>query len=154
MIKYGDFLVRIFQYSNWIQRFAELISTFSPNSEKFGPEKNFVFGHYPCRVYFNISGFFALLLKSMEHFNSFLNVRFDFKFLQDSAEIIAECLKQLKLRKNTSTTRFQLCLSFNDWVNDWVSMITKQWFLMAELQQSFQLQVCLSMCDLLVDTRH
>ena len=52
----------------------------------------------------------------MENFKSFLNVRFDFKFLQDSAEIVAEYLKQLKLRKNTGTTRFQLCLSFNDWV--------------------------------------
>ena len=32
------FLIRIFLYSDWIQRFTEKISIFSPNTGKYGPE--------------------------------------------------------------------------------------------------------------------
>ena len=33
------FLVHIFLYSDWIRRFTPLISVFSPNTGKYGPEK-------------------------------------------------------------------------------------------------------------------
>ena len=33
------FLVRIFPHSDWIRRFTPLISVFSPNAGKYGPEK-------------------------------------------------------------------------------------------------------------------
>ena len=32
------FLVRIFLYSNWIRRYTEYLSVFSPITEKYGPE--------------------------------------------------------------------------------------------------------------------
>ena len=35
---FGVFLVRIFSHSDWIWRDAAYRSTFSPNSEKYGPE--------------------------------------------------------------------------------------------------------------------
>ena len=34
------FLVGIFSYSGWIQRDTEYLSVFSPNTGKYGPEKN------------------------------------------------------------------------------------------------------------------
>ena len=37
--KYGDFLVRIFRYLDWIQGFTPYISVFCPNTGKYGPEK-------------------------------------------------------------------------------------------------------------------
>ena len=33
------FLVRIFPHSDWIWRDTEYLSIFSPNAEKYGPEK-------------------------------------------------------------------------------------------------------------------
>ena len=39
MSKYDVFLVRIFPYSDWIRRFTEQISVFSPNTRRYGSEK-------------------------------------------------------------------------------------------------------------------
>ena len=36
---FGAFLVRIFKYLNWIWRDTEYLSVFSPNVEKYWPEK-------------------------------------------------------------------------------------------------------------------
>ena len=46
MCKYGVFLVCIFPYSHRIREFTTWISVFSPNTGKYGPEKNSVFGHF------------------------------------------------------------------------------------------------------------
>ena len=44
------FLVRIFPYSDWIRKDAPYLSVFSPNARKYGPKKNFVFGHFSDSV--------------------------------------------------------------------------------------------------------
>ena len=40
------FLVRIFVHSDWRRRHAKYLSIFSPNVQKYGHEKNPVFGHF------------------------------------------------------------------------------------------------------------
>ena len=35
---FGIFLVRIFPHSDWIRRYTEYLSVFSPNAGKYGPE--------------------------------------------------------------------------------------------------------------------
>ena len=44
--KHGVFLVRIFLYLDWIWRFTEKISVFSPKNRKIRTRKNSVFGHF------------------------------------------------------------------------------------------------------------
>ena len=39
MSKYGVYLVQIFLYSDWIQRFTEQISVVRPNTRKYGSGK-------------------------------------------------------------------------------------------------------------------
>ena len=49
MSKCGVFVVRIFLHWDWIRRFTESISVFSPNAEKYGPEMTrYAFGHFLC----------------------------------------------------------------------------------------------------------
>ena len=51
MSKFGDFLVRIFLYLDWMSKFTEKISMFSRNTGKHGSEKNSKFGHFSCSIY-------------------------------------------------------------------------------------------------------
>ena len=46
------FLVGIFPHSDWIRRGTSYLSVLSPNVEKYGPEKNSLFGQFSCSVYF------------------------------------------------------------------------------------------------------
>ena len=44
------FLIRILLHSDWIPRDTPYLSVFSPNAEKYGPEKKSVFGHFSRSV--------------------------------------------------------------------------------------------------------
>ena len=58
MSVFGFFLVRFFPHSDWIQRFAEQISVFSPNAAKCGPEK--------LRIWYSWVKVWVLLHKKMK----------------------------------------------------------------------------------------
>ena len=42
------FLVRIFPHLYWIESDTKYLSVFSPNAEKYEPEKNSAFGQFSC----------------------------------------------------------------------------------------------------------
>ena len=64
------FLVRIFPHSDWIRRFTPLISVFSPNAGKYGPEKT---------PYFNTFHVVEILVKwSSKMINVDIWARFDY----------------------------------------------------------------------------
>ena len=51
--QYGAFLVCIFPHSDWICRYTKYLSLFSPNTEKYGPEKNSIFRPFSRSITFN-----------------------------------------------------------------------------------------------------
>ena len=83
------FLVRIFRYSDWIRRETPYLFVFSPNTGKYRPEKNSVFGHFSGgnlpwvtthdNFYLNLVTFIFVLvtlcLIQLEIFNSFYSNR-------------------------------------------------------------------------------
>ena len=135
MSKYGVFLVRIFLYLDWIQRFTTSSehSVFSPNAGKYGPEKLHIWTFFTQWAFKSTGKSFSCFLDYHLQFFLFENSSHKWAYSKPIPPLIQgnSCFR---IRKDIETKRdndLKCASKFTVWLSWGKDNISKHVFMMS-----------------------